>query len=159
MTIPQLETKERQALVLAAQLLVDNGLGDWHLGIKEVTSYHAQTTHRARLITLNSRAIRKATKEQFTGILYHEIAHALVGPGNGHGRPFKSKVWELTGSLEYAGYATRINIRKFLTTCENCGINSSTNKKGIRYCRPCFMNYRKTVVLQTIVNPLEIVVW
>lgn len=155
-----MEDKELEAIKIAANMLVEHGLGDWHLRLKSVTSFHAQTRYDPKLITMNKRFIQIATKEKFVGVIYHEIAHALVGGKARHGRLFKAKVYELSGSMEFAGYATDAHIGKFLTHCPNCLKEGSTNQnEDKRYCRPCRVNTGRRIELTLTKNPLRLVEW
>lgn len=154
-----IEGKTKEALKVAAQLLVDNGLGDWHFNIKDVTSFHAQTRYKQKMITYGSRFIRVATKEQFIGVTYHEIAHALVGGGQGHNVVFKRKYHELTGNYDFAGYATAANTKDYLTECDACGSIATVNNTRKRWCKPCWTNHRKMQVLTITPNPLLLVNW
>lgn len=145
--------KERQAVTEAARLLVKNGLGDWRINLKSVTSYNAQVRYRQKILIINTKMITVASKDEFTGIMYHEIAHALVGPGHGHGRKFKDKVYELTGSYKYAGYSSRVGAGNFLSLCTGCGFKGEVSSPRARWCNRCFSP------LQITANPMEEVAW
>lgn len=155
-----MEAKELQAVKIAAKMLVDNGLGDWHLKLKNVKTYHAQTRYKEKLITYNRLSIKLMSKDEFIGVMYHEIAHALVGPKNGHNRTFKSKYWEITGNMNFAGYATKLQLKPFSTECPSCktigGANNDTTK---RYCRPCWIEKKEEQILRIFPNPQILVMW
>lgn len=155
-----MELKTVQALKIVSQLLVDHGLGDWHLDFKDVTSYHAQTYYNRKMITYSSRALMVMTKEQFLGITYHEIAHALVGTGHGHDRVFKNKYYTLAGDMDYAKSGLNLNTRHFLLTCPSCGSKGSKNNPDRwYYCKPCWVNKRDKQVMLITKNKLELVEW
>lgn len=138
-----LKPKTLEAIKLLATMLVDHGLGDWHIHLKEVKSYHAQTFYKQKMIVWNIRSLRRAEKHEFIGISYHEIAHALVGPGNGHGRKFKLKYNELTGDWLYAKACSRLKYKHYSTECPECGHTDTSDKNGTRYCRPCANNGKR----------------
>lgn len=153
-----METKKLQALKIIATLLVDNGLGDWRVNLKEnVTSYHAQTVYSDKKFNYSSLALRVMNREQIVGITYHEIAHALVGRGHGHGHKFKSKVLELTGSMEFASYATSLHVRKFMFTCPSCGAKSTYNDERARYCHACWVSRRVKTTMNITLNKIKLV--
>jgi hypothetical protein len=154
-----LESKSLQAYKLAAHMLVDNGMDDWRINMKDVTSFHAQTIHKPKVITWSTRALTLVTKEQFTGIMYHEIAHAIVGASHGHNRNFKARYYKLTGNMDYAGYAVRLNCKNWLTHCEYCDNVGSVNNTRGRLCRPCWTKKRERSVLTYTKNPMILVEW
>lgn len=152
-----MEIKKLQALKIIAKLMVENGLGDWHIDLKDVTSYHAQTMYKPKKITYSVRSLTVMNKEQLVGITYHEIAHALVGGGHGHGRVFKNMYRVISGNDNYAGFSTKLNVRKYLFTCPNCENTSTYNDQNERYCRACWMKTRKMHLMLITPNILTLV--
>ncbi len=155
-----IEGKTKEAIKLAAQMLVENGLSDWRLSIKDVTSYHAQTDHEAKIITYSSRFIKVATKEQFIGITHHELSHALVGPYNGHNSVFTSQYYKLAGNYEYAVRGANVPIQRFVTHCKTCGTISGANGKldKLRFCKVCWSD-KKVSIVTVMPNPLQEIKW
>jgi hypothetical protein len=151
--------KLQQATFLAAGMMSEHGLGDWHLRRKPVTSYAAQTTHRDTTITISTRFVTIATKAEFIGVMYHEIAHALVGVQNGHNEMFKAKYYELTGKHDYSGYASVFNIKKYLTECPECGTIGTRNSMEPRFCRSCSTQKKEKILVKIYENPLELAKW
>lgn len=153
------EPKQLQAMLLAAQMLVDNDLGDWQLDIKPVTSYHGQTDFKLHKITFAKNFITVCTKEQFIHVVYHEMAHAKLGPGHGHGRKFKAMCWTLSKDLAVGWHSLLANTKKYLTHCAKCGTTASANNKITRrWCGPCMKKGVRSVLTFTP-NPLEEEKW
>lgn len=153
-----LDEKQLAAIKIVATILVDNGFGDWHIKLKEVKSYHAQVRFDQKLLTWNLQSIRVATKEEFIGITYHELAHILVGRGNGHNQKFKNKYHELTGNWDYSKHSARLATKAFITECPKCGaIGSRDRNDRIRYCSHCFGVDQSKV--QVKVMPTKTVEW
>lgn len=107
-----LEEKRLEIYRLVAPLLVENGLGDWHIVVKDVHSYYAKTVHHKKQMIYALKSIIIMTEEQMLGMIYHEIAHALVGPGHAHDPVFRQKYFELTGNYNYASRGIRIDLEE-----------------------------------------------
>lgn len=146
-------------MLMAAQMLVDNGLEDWHLNIKNVTSYNAITYYRPKLIILSLNFVTIATEKQFEGIMFHEIAHALAGGANGHNQVFKNKYFELSGNKDFDSASTILFTKNFITHCNNCNTKSSLNHNRPRWCRKCYRNGKVVSSLIITPNPLKLVLW
>lgn len=153
------ETKKSQALELATQLMTDNNIGHWTLKVRAGTSYLAQTTFNKTIITLGKNFIIKSTKEEFVGTVYHEIAHALVGPGPGHGRVFKNKCYEISGDMKCGNTGHNVLAGKFLIECPNCGCKSSSNRSDIGKCKTCWQSRGIVSIVKRTVNPMELTLW
>lgn len=96
-------------------------------------------------------------------VILHEIAHALVGYGNGHNYVFKQKCREIGTTFDGCNVKEScevkvnmpVKIYNWTAECENCGhvYNRVRNPtlRGIRYCGICnekiplkFKNIKKT---------------
>lgn len=66
----------------------------WGRAVKTAGSCNYQT----RVITLSAPIHRLSTAGDLFGTILHEIAHALVGPGAGHGPRWKQEVVRIGGS-------------------------------------------------------------
>lgn len=73
---------------LAASLMEEYGL-DWDFGWDHARRRAGQTNYTHRKITLSKPLTLLCTDEQVRETILHEIAHALVGPGHGHGPVWK----------------------------------------------------------------------
>lgn len=82
----------------AERLLKVYGLFDkgWRFDWDKATSRGGVCNHRTRRITL-SKAIflQEVNQHNFSNVMLHEIAHALVGPGHGHDAVWKRKAREI----------------------------------------------------------------
>jgi hypothetical protein len=152
-----IEAKMRAAVQMAAQMLADNGLDDWQITIKDVTSYLARIYYKPKLIIYSLNFITIATKEQFGGITYHEISHAIAGKY--HDQAFKDKYYELSGNRDFSGSHSNLQIKRFIAHCRNCDTRNSINDYSPRWCRYCFKNSGRIIKLNIVPNPLQVVVW
>lgn len=130
--------KIEMAKSVAEKLLAKHGLEDWSIKTNKKRAVLAETWHNTKLISISKYFIRVAEKEEFEGVFLHEIAHALLGPGYGHGREFVDKCKSISSSADYASYGVSIPIRKYLLSCPECGQTGSNNRAEDRYCARCF---------------------
>lgn len=77
------------ARTLALSLMTKHGV-DWEFGWDRARRRAGQTNFTDRKITLSRTLTELCTPEQVTQTVLHEIAHALVGPGHGHGPVWKN---------------------------------------------------------------------
>lgn len=87
-----------KALSLLRTYLDKFGLHDWTIGIDRALERRGRVTYDIKHITLSRFLIPIATKEEIIEAILHEVAHALVGPGFGHGEVWKAKYLEIGGN-------------------------------------------------------------
>lgn len=79
---------------LALDLIEQHGL-DWKFGWDHARRRAGQTDFTNRRITLSKHLTPLCSPEQVRQTVLHEIAHALVGPGHGHGPVWQAKAKEV----------------------------------------------------------------
>lgn len=86
-----------KALNLATTLLVKHGLAakGWRFDFDGARSRGGQCRHRDKVITMSRYLVPMWSEDEVRDTLTHEIAHALVGPGQGHGAVWARKMREL----------------------------------------------------------------
>jgi predicted SprT family Zn-dependent metalloprotease len=153
--------KLEAALLKAVHLMSKSGLSDWKININNKRSILAETWYRTKTIMFSKHFVMVATEDQFVGVTYHEIAHALVGKGHGHDEEFKKLCTEISPNAEYSRSSVNIgvSIRKFLLECPDCGYKGSTNSKKDRYCGVCWKNKKEAVLFNKTENTLKINNW
>ncbi len=92
---------------MAETLLKQHALDSkgWVFRFDNATSRLGATHFHKKKITVSRHTASVATVEQMRQILLHEIAHALLPPGEGHGKKWK----ELSAQLGYTGKRTLPN--------------------------------------------------
>ena len=70
---------------------------------------------------------RNGTAE-FFGTVLHEIAHALVGPGHGHGPTWKRKCLEVGAAPKRCGQAD-MPTGRWTATCSSCGATFDRHRR------------------------------
>lgn len=152
------EEKLRIAVKRSAELLVANGLGDWKLKLNNKRSALAETWHSDKSITISKHFIIISDEEQLEGVVYHEIAHALLGPGYGHGKEFVSMCTKISPNQKYARRGVDVPIRKFIMTCPECGYSGTLNVNKELYCGVCAKE-NKMIKFEVTENKLEVKEW
>jgi predicted SprT family Zn-dependent metalloprotease len=80
-----------RALELATTLLSEEGLADWTVVINTRFSRSlGRCSYRRRRIDLAEWIFHRCDWEEIQDTVRHEVAHALAGPGTGHGPRWKS---------------------------------------------------------------------
>lgn len=122
----------------AAELLIENGLADWRIEIRNTRTSLADTYHQEKIIVFSKRFILVATEEQFIGVTLHEIAHAMLGGGFGHSEEFVALCKKISPTDKYAVPEIDIRIRSYIYECSGCGASGGSNRRTDAYCSSCF---------------------
>lgn len=133
------EKKLRQAVLKGAQLMVDNGLGDWKINLHSSRRALATCYAFTKTIKFSKHFVMVSKEDQFEGVTLHEVAHALVGPRHGHGKVFKEKCIEISPTPDYAKAQLNgaIDILKYELSCPECGATSRANRNRHWICSKC----------------------
>lgn len=73
------------ALTYARELMDAHGLADWALQVDRARRRAGITRATKKEISLSRAFLELYSREQVRQLALHEIAHALAGPGHGHG--------------------------------------------------------------------------
>ncbi|EJF44477.1 PF01863 domain protein, partial [Schaalia georgiae F0490] len=77
--------RREEARALARALMDDAGLGQWGLRFDRAKRRAGSCTHATRTISLSGPLTDIYDEATVRAVVLHEIAHALVGPSQGHG--------------------------------------------------------------------------
>lgn len=153
-----MEVKLKQVADKAYNLIAEHGLVNWQVQFNNRTVVVGETDHLEKTLTFSKKFIKVAEEHEFYGVLMHEIAHALLGPGFGHGERFIEKCMQIGVPEEYATYATKKHIRKYMYKCSECGYAGSHNSHKDVYCYYC-SEENKISKLDVTENKLKLKVW
>lgn len=94
------QTERRTLIDNCLDLMRDHGLIDkgWAIKLNNNKSTAGICNHSEKVIYLSRFYLNHNTEEATMNTITHEIAHALVGPGNGHNRVWRAKHIELGGN-------------------------------------------------------------
>lgn len=117
------------------ELLDQFGLRErgWTAHVNErMTRTYGICRYRSRRVEISWQIARLNGRESNLDTIRHEVAHAIVGPGCGHGPKWK-EACELTGARPvrcYSGDEVATPEGRWLATCEACGENVGTRARA-----------------------------
>lgn len=128
----------RKAEQMARGLMARHGLAGWRLELTSSKRRGGSCWWQRRLIRLSRPIIELNNEAMVLDIVLHEIAHALVGPGFGHGRVWKAKAIEV-GATPRASLPYRTPVGAWQAQC-GCPGQVYTRHRRPRpgtYCPRC----------------------
>ena len=125
---------------LARELLDKHGLHDWAFAFNRRKRSLGFCRYEARTIELSVFLVERNGEAEIRDTLLHEIAHALVGPGHGHGSVWKRKCLEIGATPQRCGQADMPEGR-WRARCGGCGKGFHRYRRPKRmkgwFCRSC----------------------
>lgn len=112
----------------------------WTFKFDNARSRFGCCKHGIKTITLSRYLVELNDQRRVLNTILHEIAHALVGPKNGHNKVWKRKAIEIgcTGERCYTSKDTVSPPKAFKLTCPACGKVSFQNRVGkLLACGAC----------------------
>lgn len=106
--------REYQAKQLADTLIKEHKLVNWQIQFNKSTKHLGECWHQSKVIAISIHTLQSCSAAEFHDTMLHEIAHALVGPNNGHNEIWKAKALEIGCTSN---------------TCGNMSIDSSRSNK------------------------------
>jgi len=135
-----LPSNDPATVELSAQaLLIHYGLTDWTFGWDRAVRRQGSCQHHRRRITLSTHFVSRNTPDEIKDTLLHEVAHALVGPRNGHGPVWRDMARRVGCRAERCGNG-EMPMGKWRAECPGCGRRFSRHKRprGVKWwCRAC----------------------
>lgn len=117
----------REAQTLARTAMRAHGLYGWTFKFNRRRNTFGVCFHQQRTIELSTLLTQHGTREQVTQTIGHEIAHALVGAGEGHGPKWKAQMREMGLRPDRCGEANDTQkiilatTAKYTLTCATSG--------------------------------------
>lgn len=148
----------KHASTLASSLLKNHGLFElgWRVRFDNSTRRFGQCRYRDKMISLSMALVQLNDREQVQETILHEIAHALVGPGIGHG-PEWQEMCLVVGCKPIRCYnLDEVSTPKgnWCATCPSCGMTDRRLKRPKRlvgmYCKKCGPDKGKVVYRELI---------
>lgn len=136
---------ERRTLAL----LRKHGLTDWVVTFDQSTSRAGQCNHSWKRITFGIPFMQTAGEEQVKNTILHEVAHAVVGPKQGHGSVWKAFFISIggNGSAHSEAPQSMYTHENFLWigTCACCGAVTGMKRapQNVYGCVACPPNGNK----------------
>jgi predicted SprT family Zn-dependent metalloprotease len=129
--------------ILANYLLERHGLrkGYWRFRFDSAKRRFGLCSYERKIISLSKHLVELNSDEEVEECLLHEMAHALAGPGTGHGEVWKAKCLEI-GCKPNACYnyeAVKVPEGKWKGTCPGCStvFHQHRRPKTRKSCSDC----------------------
>lgn len=125
--------KQSEAYNLAVELMDKHGLLDkgWSFNFDDTKRRFGVCRYRSKTIGLSLPLTLANQEAEVRDTILHEIAHALVGPGNGHNEVWKAKCREI-GCRDQRCYTHEYVVpvvSKYKAVCGGCGVVHRRHKK------------------------------
>lgn len=151
-----------EALWLYRELADKHGLEEWTIQLDKRASTRAGVCrYRSKTLGLSKWFIEQAPVAEIRNVILHEIAHALVGPGKGHGPIWKAKAREI-GCTGDRCHTVENKARKprphWAASCSCGGPHVRSNKpRGTWRCRYTgqILNFQRMVPLFQDARPVQ----
>lgn len=108
------------AKTLTRQVLDHHGLHHWNVAHDQALRRFGQTRFRALTISLSKPLTECNSDAQVWDTILHEVAHALAGPGAGHGPEWK-RIARKLGANPEAQNEGEAPPSKYIAVCGTCG--------------------------------------
>ena len=134
------QARREQAHRLALELMALHGLHGWRFALNRRKRHLGLCRYESQTIELSAHLVDRNDWDEIRDTILHEIAHALVGPGHGHGRAWKRKCLEVGASPKRCGQADMPRGR-WQARCGGCGRQYHRHRRPKRlagwHCRSC----------------------
>ena len=109
--------------ILAVGLMREHGLHDWTFRFDRAYRRLGCCRYAKKEICLSENFAIKGSDEDITDTILHEIAHALVGMGHGHGIVWRRMAEKIGAKPNRCAYVRGLDedTAKYKATCPNCG--------------------------------------
>jgi predicted SprT family Zn-dependent metalloprotease len=126
---------------VAHELFAAFGLHDWSFRLNRRKTEMGVCLFGPKVIQLSVHFLKLNGSEAVRDTLLHEIAHALVGPGYGHGPVWKRKCLEIGARPERLCYEANMPTGSWQARCAGCGMLHHRHRRPKHmkgwYCRYC----------------------
>ena len=140
---------------LAIELMREHGLEYWSFEFDNAMRRFGSCRFSTKRITLSQFLVLLNNQEKVKDTILHEIAHALVGSGNGHNKVWKSKAIEIgcSGERCYTRDDTNIVKGNFEAICPKCGhihtkFRMPKKKRSCGKCSKVFDEERRLIYVR-----------
>jgi predicted SprT family Zn-dependent metalloprotease len=139
--VPLPESNAPETVSRWARMVMDSfGLCEWRFGYDRATRRLGCCNYRTMMISLSRHFVRMNGLPEIRQTLLHEIAHALSGPGHGHGRVWRAMANRVGCRPVRCGRA-EMPAGKWRASCPGCSRGFHRHKSPKRmtgwHCRAC----------------------
>ena len=148
----------RHAHLLANNLMVKHGLisKGWSFSFDNAKRRFGVCRYRTKRISLSKHLVELNSEARVTNTILHEIAHALVGPGCGHGAIWKQVAINIgcNGERCYSSHDTVTPQPNYQAVCGTCGKTHKRHRLPTKKysCGYCTRKYDERYLLKFVKN-------
>ena len=142
-----------ETIALADKLMTKHGISEkWVFHFDNAKRRLGKCNYSKKIISLSKHMIPLLERHEVEDTLLHEIAHALVGKGHGHGMVWKAKAIEIgcNGERLYCGEAR--TKPKYKGTCPKCGKVITRHRRKNISCGTCSRVFDKNLIFVWTIN-------
>jgi len=129
-----------KAAELTRNLMDDHGLIGWAFAFDRAKKRCGQCSFAEKRITMSRYYVKLNDWAEVQNTVLHEIAHALAGPGHGHGPKWRATARSIGASPERCAVGVVLPEGKWRGSC-SCGAAATVTRhritKGTYFCRIC----------------------
>jgi predicted SprT family Zn-dependent metalloprotease len=134
-----------KAMLIAEMKMLEHNLCYWSFELGHAKNQAGSCNYRKRIIRMSRPIIELNDEHQFMLTLLHEIAHALVGSGNGHNYIWKKKCIEIGGDGKrcFDTKQKQIPKEKWKLVCNTCDNEWKRHRRSRKTfaCTDCCNRY------------------
>ena len=139
-TNPKIFTEFESFINFAKNKLLYFGLTDWSINFDYARRRAGICNYDKKVLSFSIYFLRNSSKNEINDTLLHEIAHALVGPKNGHNNVWKKKALDI-GCTAKVYHKYEFAKPKWIKFCSRgCWLQSCFRKKNNLICKICGSN-------------------
>lgn len=134
MTLENIEKK-------AVGLMAEHGLESWTFDFDKGQTRLGCCHHNLRRITMSRQFALRNPWTQLKETMLHEIAHALLPVGEGHGRRWRLQYINIGGNPNRNYAEVKTAPKPFTGTCPNCKTKCQSRRRTNTACYNCCKKY------------------
>lgn len=117
-----------------AQLMSKHGLKGWSFSLDHARQRCGSCNYTNKVISISRHFVALNSEDEITNVGLHEIAHALVGPGQGHNLAWREMALRIGARAEvYAPDHINMPQPKWSLVCEHCAqVVARRHRKSLR---------------------------
>ena len=122
-----------RARAMTLGFISEHKLEGWGMKFDTAKVRFGYCNYRKKEIGLSRQLVELNTEEEVKNIILHEIAHAIIGPGNGHKRKWKMAAISVGCEPKRCyGDGVITPTRRYTGTCPTCGttVQKDRHRKG-----------------------------
>ena len=125
-----------EAKKLAEELILTHKLYGWRFVFDGAKTRFGLCSYRNRTISLSRYLTLKREESFVRNTILHEIAHALVGCGNGHNSVWRNKALSIGCNGQRCGNDVSLK-PSWVGTCPSCGVKVERFRRKNIACGKC----------------------